>query len=248
MGAVHCEVARLSALHDTILERFRVRDRMVFLGNLVGRGTAIRETVDEALRFRRVLMSLPGVLADDIVFLRGQQEEMWQKLLQLQFAPEPLSVLNWMASQGVSETLAAYGGRLDEGRAAARDGAVQVTRWTNSLREGMRRFDGHTSFFAALKRAAFTDPPGVVLVSAGLDATQPLQAQGDRFWWGGGAFDDGLAGYGGHRRIVRGFDPQGGGLQITEAIATLDGNAGRSGTLLAGLFDPAGEVLDVLEA
>ena len=248
VGAVHCEVARLSVLHDTILERFRVRDRMVYLGNLVGRGSAVLETIEEALRFRRVLMSLPGVLPEDIVFLRGQQEEMWQKLLQLQFAPGPLAVLDWMASQGVAQTLAAYGGRLEEGRVAARDGAVMLTRWTNSLREGMRRFDGHTSLFAALKRAAFTEPPGVLLVSAGLDAGQPLQAQGDRFWWGGGSFADGLAGYDGHRRIVRGFDPQGGGLQVGEAIATLDGDCGRDGTLLAGLFDPAGAVLDILEA
>ena len=248
VGSAHSQVDRLSVLHDTILEQFRVRDRLVYLGNLVGRGAAIRETVDEALRFRRVLLSLPGMMPEDIVFLRGQQEEMWQKLLQLQFAHEPLRVLDWMASQGVAETLAAYGGRLEEGRAAARDGAVLLTRWTNTLRDGMRRFDGHTNFFAALKRAAFTEPPGVLLVSAGLDAGQPLGGQGDRFWWGGGRFDEIGEGYDGHRRIVRGFDPAGGGLKIAEATATIDGNCGRDGTLLAGLFDAEGAVLDVLEA
>ena len=248
VGSVHSEVGRLSVLHDTILEQFRIRDRLVYLGNLVGRGAAIRETVDETLRFRRVLLSLSGMVPDDIVFLRGQQEEMWQKLLQLQFAHDPLRVLDWMASQGVSATLAAYGGRLEEGRAAARDGAVVLTRWTNTLREGMRRFDGHTSFFAALKRAAFTEPPGVLLVSAGLDTGQPLNTQGDQFWWGGGRFNEIADGYDGHRRIVRGFDPMGGGLTVADAIATIDGNCGRDGTLLAGLFDADGTVLDVLEA
>jgi hypothetical protein len=247
IGSVHAEAERLAVLHDTILERLRTRDRLVYLGNLIGRGPQVPETVAEALRFRRVALSLPGWVAGDIVFLRGQQEEMWQKLLQLQFAHNPSKVLDWMAAQGVEATLEAYGGRLADGRAAARDGAVQLTRWTNGLRERMRGFDGHTALFAALKRAAFTDPPGVLLVSAGLDMGQPLDAQGDQFWWGGGRFNDASEGYDGHGRLVRGFDPVGGGLCVGPVAATIDGNCGRGGTLLAGLFAADGEVLDVLE-
>ena len=38
---------------------------------------------------------------DDVAYLRGNQEEMWQKLLQLQFATDPRGVLKWMFEQGV---------------------------------------------------------------------------------------------------------------------------------------------------
>ena len=64
---------------------------------------------------------------------------MWQKMLQLQFAPNPQDVLRWMLAQGVEGTLRAYGGRPEEGMAAAREGAVRLTRWTNGLREADAR-------------------------------------------------------------------------------------------------------------
>src|SRR5690606_24420032 len=146
-----------------------------------------------------------GALAGDVVFLRGAQEEMWQKLLQLQFAPNPAEVLRWMLTQGVEPTLAAYGGRPDEGLAAAREGAVQLTRWTNRLRDAMRAAPGHLSLFAALKRAAYCGPPGLLLISAGIDVTRPLGAQGDSFWWGGATFASIDQPYGEFTRIVRGY-------------------------------------------
>ena len=39
----------------------------------------------------------------DIVYLRGQQEEMWHRMLQIQFAPNPKEVLPWMLQQGVGD-------------------------------------------------------------------------------------------------------------------------------------------------
>src|SRR3546814_11187859 len=98
---------------------------------------------------------------------------MGEKLLQLQCAPNPGEVLRLMLAQGVSATLEGYGGSAQDGLVAARDGAVQLTRWTNRLREAMRAAPGHNNLFAALKRAAFTDDDGVLLVSAGIDASRP---------------------------------------------------------------------------
>ena len=247
IGAIHGEVERLIALHEHIAARFRPGDRLVYLGNVIGRGPAISETIDEILDFRRAVLSLSGAMVADLVYLRGAQEEMWQKLLQLQFAPNPGEVLRWMLSQGVDQTLSCYGGRIQDGQAAARTGAVQLTRWTNSLRDAMRARHGHTNLYASLKRAAMTDSGGVLLVSAGLDVTRPLATQGDSFWWNAADFQRIDRPYEGYVRIVRGYDGGGGGVDVGEVTATLDGGCGRGGTLAAGLFEPDGGILDILE-
>jgi len=156
IGAVHGDAGRLAALHDHVATRFRAGDRLVYLGNFLGRGAHVRETVEEMLAFRRGLLAQPGLLAEDVVFLRGQQEEMWQKLMQLQFAPNPAEVLAWMIDQGVGATLEAYGGSPREAMTAAREGAVQVTRWTNRLRKAVNDAE-HNRLLAALRRAALSD-------------------------------------------------------------------------------------------
>ncbi|MCB9948234.1 MAG: hypothetical protein H6842_10450 [Rhodospirillaceae bacterium] len=248
VAAAHSQVDRLMALHDVIGERYEPGERLIYLGNMIGVGAQVCETVEELLQFRRALLALPGMLADDIVYLRGAQEEMWQKLLQLQFAPNPTEVLTWMLAQGVDATLAGYGGRAREGMGAAREGAIQLTRWTNSLREAMRSMPGHTSLFAALKRAAFTDEPGLLAVSAGLDTSRPLAAQGDSFWWATGRFAEIAGPYETFVRMIRGFDPAGGGVQVGEFTATLDAGCGRGGPLVAGLFEPDGTLADLIEA
>ena len=67
VGAVHGEVDRLAALHADIGRRFTPGDRLVYTGNMIGRGTAVRETMDELLSFRRTLIAMPGMLAEDVV-------------------------------------------------------------------------------------------------------------------------------------------------------------------------------------
>jgi hypothetical protein len=160
IGAAHGAVDRLVALHDHVLAHFAPGDRLVYLGNLIGHSDRVHALVDEVLSVRRSLIARPGVLAEDVVFLRGAQEEMWQKMLQLQFAPNPQDVLRWMLAQGVEPTLRAYGGRAEEGLAAAREGAIRLTRWTNALRESIRSAPGHNALYAALRRAAFTERGG----------------------------------------------------------------------------------------
>jgi hypothetical protein len=67
VGAVHADVERLSALHTDIGRRFTPGDRLVYTGNLIGRGAAVRETMDELLSFRSSLIAMPGMLAEDVI-------------------------------------------------------------------------------------------------------------------------------------------------------------------------------------
>jgi hypothetical protein len=253
VAAIHGEAGRLVALHGAIRDAVRPGDRIVYLGNMVGRGAAVRATLDEILAFRREVIARPGMLAEDLVYLRGMQEEMWQKLLQLQFAPNPAEVLQWMLGQGLEETLAAYGGDAREGFSAARGGATAIARWSNTLRSAMRAAPGHEQLMTALRRAAFTAhtsgaPTALLFVNAGVDPTRPLFNQGDRFWWAGGGFTRATEAYEGFERLVRGYDPQREGLFAGDHRVSLDGGCGFGGPLVCGLFDAAGDLLEVIEA
>ena len=97
--AIHGEVGALSALHGALDSEFAVGDQLVYLGNYTGHGQAARETIEELLLFRRALLARPGMEPEHIVYLRGAQEEMWQKLSQVQFAPNPREVLKWMEGE-----------------------------------------------------------------------------------------------------------------------------------------------------
>ncbi|MGE0659629.1 MAG: hypothetical protein AB7F36_00870 [Reyranellaceae bacterium] len=248
IGSAHGEVERLREIHRIVLSQFEDGDRLVYLGNFMGRGRHVRATIDEILRARRKLLARPGMFIEDIVFLRGSQEEMWQKVMQLQFAPNPREVLPWVINQGVGATIEAYGGSLDEGMKAVRDGAVSITRWTNALRASLRNATGHGELMSSLRHAALSDDGRVLLVNAGIDVSRPLTAQSDSFWWGGTEFAAITSPYGEVARIVRGFDRANGGPGETEYTVTLDGGCGRGGKLLAGLLGGDGAVLAIYEA
>ena len=247
VAAVHGQAARLARLHDAVSGRFRDGDRVVYLGNYLGYGEAIRATIDELLDFRRRVLGLPRGFACDVVFLRGAQEEMWQKLLQLQFAPNPAQLLEWMVRAGIETTVRAYDGDLRQGFAAARDGPRTITRWTLGLREAMNAAPGHTALFSALRHAAYTQEGGVLFVSAAVDPSRPLAAQGDAFWWGR---DDILAleaPYEGYRRVVRGVDREHRGLVERQFAVSLDAGAAHGGKLVAACFDGEGRIADLVE-
>lgn len=256
ISAIHGEAERLATLHAALAERFQPGDRIVYLGNYLGRGPAVRATLDELIAFRRRVIALPGLFAADVVYLRGCQEEMWHKTLQLQFATNPGEVLQWTLGQGLAATLLAYGGNADEGLGVMRQGAVAIGKWTQKLRQTMNQTPGHADFMAALKRAAFTDDHALLFVSAGLDPTQPLSAQDDALWWGGAGFAQldapGAAPYQDYGRVVRGAKPTGAPAQIGVVpgahTATVDGGAGFGGQLLAACFDSAGTAIDMVTA
>lgn len=247
VAAIHGEAERLARLHRQLEGEIAAGDRLVYLGGYLGYGGAVAATIDELLVFRRTFIARPGVEVDDVVFLRGAQEEMWQKLLQLQFAAQPTEVLRWMLERGIGATVAAYGGSIAEGLAAAEDGVLALTRWTGVLRQAMRAADGHTALVSALRHAAVTADGAMLFVHAGIDPTCPLTAQRDHFWWGAPAFDSLDQPYDGFRVVVRGFAPQGPGLVLTRPVTTLDAGCGRGGPLVAACFGPDGEVLQVLE-
>ena len=248
IGSIHGQADRLERLHRALWSRLQPRDRIVYLGNMIGRGPAVHETLDGLLRFRGEALARPRSFACDIVYLRGSQEEMWQKLLQLQFATAPRDVLGWMIDQGVGATLAAYGGSVEDAQRAASAGALALTRWTGGLRAAMQSRPGHYQIVGQLRRAAFTDDGLLLLVNAGLDPSRPLEAQSDSFWWSTSAFAGITAPYAGFRRVIRGFDPRHPGIDLGDWTATVDGGCGFGGPLLAGCFSLAGELVDSLEA
>ena len=241
--AIHGEIEQLRAMHDQLEHQFLVGDRLVYLGNYVGYGRNIIDTVDELLLFRRSIMARFHLFSDDIIYLRGRQEEMWHKLLQLQLAKDPSLVLEWMLTQGASETLVAYGGDPEAGRMWCRDGAQSLARWTSGLRESVRNKDGHSQLFAVLRRAAVVGDNQLLLVHAGIDATRPLWAQTDSFWWGSSGYARLEPTYEGFSRIVRGFDPEQLGLSLDKYAVTLDGGCGQGGALHAVCFDLNGEMV-----
>src|SRR5690606_28516226 len=84
VAAIHAEIDRLHDAHQELAARLLPAVRLVFLGNMVGHGAATVATLDEVLAFRRDYLCLPGAEPDDIVYMRGAQEEMCRKLLQIQ--------------------------------------------------------------------------------------------------------------------------------------------------------------------
>ena len=248
VAAVHGEAERLRALHRELHGRFRAAESLVYLGNFLGRGSGVAETIDELLLFRRSLLARPGMHCRDIAFLRGNQEEMWQKLLQVQLAPNPRQVLEWMFEQGAEATLAVYGGTAAGGLTAATTGTIALTEWTGDLRDAMRTADGHNALMSSLRHAAFTGDGTLLFVPAGIDTSRPLSEQGDSFWWGGAGFHRIDTPYSGFRRVVRGFAWRRHGVDIKELTATIDGGCGFGGPLVAACFDAAGEVVDMIEA
>jgi serine/threonine protein phosphatase 1 len=248
VASVHGEARRLARLHDLIGDRFFQGDRLVYLGNYLGYGEAVEATIDELLDFRRRVLGRPHGFACDVVYLRGAQEEMWQKLLQLQFAPNPTEVLSWMVRAGIEATVRAYGGDLRQGFAAARDGPRTITRWTSGLRAAMNAAEGHSTLFAALRHAAFTDEKGLLFVHAGIDPRRPLTGQGDVFWWGADDILELAAPFSAFRRVIRGFDRDRRGLIERPFGVSLDGGAGRGGPLQAACIAADGTIVDFCEA
>lgn len=250
VAAIFGESARLALLHARLSERIAPTDHLVYLGNLIGRGRDTIGTIEELLLFRRWLMARRIENASDqagmIVYLRGCQEEMWHKLLQLHFAPNPSEIVAWVLAQGLAPVLAGYGSSDADGRAAAKRGAVALSQWTNRLRQAMRAADGHDQLFASLRRAAHTEDRRLLCVSAGVDADRPLDRQRDAFWWGG--FERLKGGFEDFRRVVRGTDFQHRGVMVNDYAVSIDGGCGFGGPLVAARFDADAAVTDIIEA
>lgn len=246
VAAIHGEANHLRALHKKLALQFETGDSLVYLGNYMGYGPRVLETINELLNFRRSLLARDDGAQSTVVYLRGYQEEMFQKLLQIQFAPDPEPVLNWMLKNGIASTLSAYGGFSAEGLAAAEQGNVALARWTGAIQTQLRQADGHNAFLDQLAWAAYHKNGPLLLVSAGLDVTRPLSMQGDTFWWGSRNFREIDAPYGPFKRIIRGLDFTKEGAGISDYAATLDDKCGFGGDLVSACFDANGGLAEMI--
>ncbi|MBU6235982.1 MAG: hypothetical protein KGQ41_09070 [Alphaproteobacteria bacterium] len=230
-------------------------DRIIYLGNFIGRGAQSAAVVDELLAFRRMVLAIAGFQPDDLIYLRGQQEELLARVFQLQFASTPWVVFEWMLDQGLAATLQSYGIDPREGLNAASADANRLARWTGFVRQMTARMPGHDIFFGQLKRAAFTnktrkpdDFKPLLFVNTGIKTDLSLDQQGDRFWWGGDDFQTITDAYNPFSRVVRGYDPQRRGLYINCVTATVDNGCGFGGSLTCASWNRDANVAEIFEA
>lgn len=251
VSAIHGDLEKLISIHDQILENFDPGQKIIYLGNYTGFGIESAACVDEILAFRRLVLSLRGVLPEDFVYLRGNQEEIIHKLFQLPFAPNPLNVYLWMLDNGLSQTLKSYDIEPQDGIEACNRGAVVLTKWIAKVKYKMRCRPGHEIFSTQWVRAAFTDICGqypMLFVHAGLETNKPLPEQGDRLWWGSDDFERMEHPYLPFQKVVRGYDPAHKGVHLNCITATLDGGCGFGGTLVCTGFLPDGQIAGVFES
>jgi hypothetical protein len=242
-------VENLIRVHFAIADRFAAGDRLIYFGDYLG-DCASAAMIDQILSFRTYLLAAPGMMPSDFIYLRGVQEEIWSKLLQIQYAPNPAEVLRWMLERGAAETIKAYGGNPREGILSSREGALAMAKWTNSLRHAMRRHPGHDKLMSVLSRAALTEIDGrgqLLFVHAGLDPDRSLASQGDSFWWDASGFARLSGPFEGFRRVFRGVDPLGGGRVLDGYSVTLSAGKCDRDSLLAVSIAPDGDILEVIE-
>ena len=249
--AIHGHIEELTRLHDYIFEHIKPGDQIIYHGNYTGYGDHSVTCVNEILTFRRMVLAMPGMVPTDIVYLRGQQELIWEKLLQLQFAPDPTNVLLWMLGHGLSNTLYDYTLSPHDGIEACRSGIMGLTKWTNTVRKALRAHPGHEIFMTQLKRAAHSDkqsPSPLLFVHAGLNPAYDLRDQGEQLWWASDTFKTIENPYHPFQKVIRGFDPDHRGLNLNCVAATVDDGCGFGGKLVSVGFESDGSVAGILEA
>jgi hypothetical protein len=251
VSAIHGELERLYAIHDAILERLSPGDRIVYLGNYTGHGKKARETVDELLTFRRLVLAQPGMMPSDIIYLRGHQEQLWHRLNNIQFTQMPGEVLCELLESGLSSTLESYGISAYDGMRSCKEGVLFLTRWTHKIRETVRKNQGHEQFMTSYKRAAYTKEKErfpLLFVNSGVDPRRKLEEQGDTFWDSGDRFGSITQAYTPFDKVIRGYDPLHQGIHLNCVTATLDGGSGFGGSLVCAALDKAGAITEMLEA
>tara|TARA_Y100001935_G_C17289724_1_gene502538 strand:+ start:15 stop:608 length:594 start_codon:yes stop_codon:yes gene_type:complete len=187
---------------------------------------------------------------ESIVFLRGAQEEMFSKLLQLQLAPNPTEIVEWMFDHGVNSTVKSYGFDEYEVKNIASSGTLKISKWTSCLHKSLQMHAGHSQYFLNLKHAAYSQTKKILFVNRGVDITRPLSAQNDCFWWGFQNFSRIQEPYKTFTRIVRGYESENinqSEISKKNLVCTLFRQPLSNQSILCGLFDENGEILDLIE-
>tara|TARA_B100000575_G_scaffold290027_1_gene292896 strand:+ start:1348 stop:2160 length:813 start_codon:yes stop_codon:yes gene_type:complete len=250
LGSIHSNLRSFNLIKEFILNNFNSNDKLIFLGNIIGLGDFSKETLSSVIDLRFKLMSKFILQSNSIVFLRGAQEEMFSKLLQLQLAPNPSEIVNWMFEHGVNKTINSYGFSENEARNIASSGTIKISKWTSNLNKCLQKCPGHIQYFLNLKHAAYSHTKKILFVNRGVDITRPLSAQNDCFWWGFQNFSKIQQPYKTFVRIVRGYESK--HLNQSEilkdkVVCTLFKQPLSNNNVLCGIFGENGEILDLFE-
>ena len=251
VGSIHSHFDSFNSVKEHILKHFVCGDKLVFLGNIIGFGKNSTETLSSVINLRNYLLSKFLLKTQDIVFLRGAQEEMFIKLLQLQTAPNPQDIVQWMFEHGVDKTLDSYGFNKEEIINISTQGTLSIGRWTAKLNKIINNFPGHKEYFSNLHHAAFSDTKKILFVNRGVDISRPLSAQSDCFWWGYQNFSKLNKPYYTFIKIVRGYEPS-----LNDSLNNIKNKVVCSlykapltnNKIMAGLFSDSGEILDLFES
>ena len=251
IGSLHSSLDSFQSIKKYILSNFELGDKLIFLGNLIGFRDKSREIINEVLQLRFNLMAKYQLKHSDIVFLRGAQEEMFSKLLQLHTAPNPIEILEWIFNHGVDQTIISYNFDPHEFRQVVTQGTIQINKLTTKLNHKISSNAGHKEFFSNLKHAAYTDTMEVLFVNRGVDISRPLSAQNDCFWWGYQNFSQINKPYFSFKRIVRGYQSNT-HIDIenakTRILCTLFKQPLENKKILAGIFSKNGDILELFES
>tara|TARA_B100000575_G_scaffold190872_1_gene153964 strand:+ start:6751 stop:7563 length:813 start_codon:yes stop_codon:yes gene_type:complete len=251
IGSIHSNLESLESLNKYIFNNFKEGDKLIFLGNVIGLGLKAKETLSNIIKLRFNLMAKFKLKPDDIIFLRGAQEEMFNKLLQLQIAPNPKEILDWMFEHGVDSSLNSYGFSKDELYSVASTGTINISKWTSRLNNQIKQFPGHKEYFSNLKHAVYTSSKKILFVNRGVDISRPLSAQNDCFWWGYQNFSKINTPYKTFIRIVRGYQSiHNNNLEMAKnsVICTLFKQPFSNNKIIAGLFENDGKILEIFES
>ena len=250
IGSIHSNLNSFIPIKKYIQNNFKMNDKLVFLGNIIGLGDKSKETLTSVIDLRFTLMSKFKLKPDSMVFLRGAQEEMFSKLLQLQLAPNPSEIVEWMFDHGVNKTIKSYGYSEDEVKNIASSGTINISKWTSNLNRTLQKNPGHTQYFLNLKHAAYSRTKKILFVNRGVDITRPLSAQNDCFWWGFQDFSKIHKPYKSFIKIVRGYESEHSNqLEISKnnVVCTLFKQPLSNKNILCGIFTENGEILDLFE-
>ena len=250
IGSIHSNLKSFNSVKEFLLKNFKANDKLIFLGNVIGLGENSKETLSSVIDLRFNLMSKFTLKPESIIFLRGAQEEMFSKLLQLQLAPNPNEIIEWMFDHGVNETVKSYGFSENEVKNIASSGTINISKWTTTLNKVLNKNPGHTQYFLNLKHAAYSKTKKILFVNRGVDITRPLSAQNDCFWWGFQNFSLINRPYKTFSRIVRGYESEHSiqrEISKNNVVCTLFKQPLSNKSVLFGIFSENGEILDLFE-
>ena len=251
IGSIHSHMSSFENIKKHIIKNFSKNDKIVFLGNVIGVGDFAQETLSSVIDMRLKLMSKFYLDPDDIVFLRGAQEEMFLKLLQLQTSPNPNEILLWMYEHGVNKTIDSYGLDSKELIDISTQGTIAINKWTSRLNDILTYKNGHKEYFSNLCHAAFSKSRLILFVNRGVDISRPLFAQSDCFWWGYHNFSKLNKPYRTFKKIVRGYEPlmpnKSSNLREKTVFSLYQGPLSDK-KIMAGIFSDSGKVVDLFES